>query len=146
MAFCQPVKPSRCTTGSVEPVNGINKDVSSARLLPTTVSTYPVDWVYFCHLLKTQHYCLCLYGINKDVSGATLLPMTISTYSVDWVCFCHLLKTQHYCLCPNGRYNPHPAVHPPPPPTPPLLPTHPYNMPSMILQLLWKKLLKIQQC
>ena len=31
------------TTGSVGPVNGINKDVSSARLLPTTVSIYLVD-------------------------------------------------------------------------------------------------------
>ena len=36
----------------MELMNDINKDVSSAWLLPTTVSTYPVDWVYFCHLLK----------------------------------------------------------------------------------------------
>ena len=56
------VKPPRCTTGSVGPVNGINKDVSGARLLPKTVSTYPVDWVCFCHLLKTQHCCLCPNG------------------------------------------------------------------------------------
>ena len=41
--FDDTVKPPRCTVGSVEPVNGINKDVSDARLLPTTVLTYPVD-------------------------------------------------------------------------------------------------------
>ena len=33
--FSDPVKSSRLTTGSVGPVNGINKDVSGARLLPT---------------------------------------------------------------------------------------------------------------
>ena len=27
----------------VEPMNGINKDVSGVRLLPTTVLTYPMD-------------------------------------------------------------------------------------------------------
>ena len=46
-------------TESMGRVNGINKDVSGAKLLPTTVSTCPVDWVSFCHLLKTQHCCLC---------------------------------------------------------------------------------------
>ena len=51
MAFCWPVRPLRCTTGSVQPVNGINKDVSGTRLLPTTVSTYPVDWACSGHLL-----------------------------------------------------------------------------------------------
>ena len=40
MAFADLVKPPRCTVGSVDPVNGINKDVSGVRLLPTTVSTY----------------------------------------------------------------------------------------------------------
>ena len=34
--FADPVKPPRCTTGSVEPVNGINKDVSGTTLLQTT--------------------------------------------------------------------------------------------------------------
>ena len=37
------VKPPRCTTGSMGPVNGIKKDVNGARLLPTTVFTYPVN-------------------------------------------------------------------------------------------------------
>ena len=38
-----PVKPQKCITGSLGPVNGTNKDVSGARLLPTTISTYPED-------------------------------------------------------------------------------------------------------
>ena len=41
--FADPVKPPRCTTGSVGAVNDNNKDVSGARLLLTTVLTYPVD-------------------------------------------------------------------------------------------------------
>ena len=41
--FAIPVRPLRCTTGPLGPVNGINKDVSGTRLLPTTLSTYPMD-------------------------------------------------------------------------------------------------------
>ena len=37
------VKPEKYSTESVEPVNGINKDMNDATLLPKTVSTYPVD-------------------------------------------------------------------------------------------------------
>ena len=48
-ACANPVKPWRCNTGYVEPVNGIIKDASSAKLLPMTLLTYPVDWVCFCH-------------------------------------------------------------------------------------------------
>ena len=43
MAYANPVKPPWCTTGYVGPVNGINKDVTGARLLSTTVLTCPVD-------------------------------------------------------------------------------------------------------
>ena len=35
--FSIPVKPLRCPTGFLGPVNGINKDVNGARLLPTTL-------------------------------------------------------------------------------------------------------------
>ena len=41
--FADPVKPQRYFTESVEPVNGINKDVNDGKLLPMTVSTNPVD-------------------------------------------------------------------------------------------------------
>ena len=52
IAFVDPVKPQRHTTcRDFQPVNGINNYVSDARMLPITVSTYPVDWVCFCHLL-----------------------------------------------------------------------------------------------
>ena len=43
MLFAIPVKLPMSTTESVGLINGINKDVSDARLLPTTVSTYTVD-------------------------------------------------------------------------------------------------------
>ena len=74
-------------------------------------------------------------GINKDVSGARLLSITVSTCPVAWVCFFHFLKTQNCCLCPNGRYRLLSDTHLPPPPTPPI----PYNVPSVILQSLWKR-------
>ena len=48
--FADPVKIRKCTTGSMEPVNGINKDVSDAWLLPMANLTYPIDWVCFCDL------------------------------------------------------------------------------------------------
>ena len=41
--FAIPVRPLTCTTGSLGPVNGINKDVSGTRLLQMTVLTYPMD-------------------------------------------------------------------------------------------------------
>ena len=41
--FVDLVKPEKYSTESVEPVNGINKDMSDATLLPKTISTYPVD-------------------------------------------------------------------------------------------------------
>ena len=41
--FAVPVRPPRCITVSLQPVNGINKDVSGARLLSTTILTYPID-------------------------------------------------------------------------------------------------------
>ena len=41
--FVVPVRPQKCTLASLGPVNGINKDVSGTRLLPTTVLTYTVD-------------------------------------------------------------------------------------------------------
>ena len=73
---------------------------------------------------------------NKDAWGTKLLPMTILTYPLGCDYFCYLLQMQHYCLCPSGKYNPPPSAHPP---------TSLYAA-LMILQQLWMKLLKIQQC
>ena len=71
--FAIPVRPLRWTTGSLGPVNGINRDVSGTRLLPMTVSTYPMDWVCFYHLLKTQHCCLSPSG-KYNLPSATHPP------------------------------------------------------------------------
>ena len=60
--FADPVKPQRCTTETVRPLDGINKDVGGAKLLLTTISVYPVDCTCICPLLKTQHHCLCPNG------------------------------------------------------------------------------------
>ena len=73
--FAIPVRPPRWTTESLGPVNGINKDVSGTRLLLTTVSTYPVDWICFCHLLTTQHCYLCS-NRRYNSPSATHLPQT----------------------------------------------------------------------
>ena len=60
--FADPVKPQRCTTEPVWPLDGINKDVAGAKLLLRTTSVYPVDCTCICPLLKTQHHCLCPNG------------------------------------------------------------------------------------
>ena len=60
--FANPVKPQRCITEPVGPLDGINKDVGGAKLLLTTTSVYPVDCACFCPLLNTQHHCLCPNG------------------------------------------------------------------------------------
>ena len=44
-AFANPVRLPRCTTGTLGPVNGTNKDVSGIRLLPMTVATYDILWI-----------------------------------------------------------------------------------------------------
>ena len=62
MPIADPVKPHRCTTEPVRPLDGCNKDVSGAKLLLTTTSVYPVDCTCICPLLKTQHHCLCPNG------------------------------------------------------------------------------------
>ena len=60
--FADPVKPQRCNTEPVRPLDGIDKDVGGAKLLLTTTSVYPVDCTCICPLLKAQHHCLCPNG------------------------------------------------------------------------------------
>ena len=36
--FADPIKPTRCTTGSVGPVNSINKDVNGAQIAASYMS------------------------------------------------------------------------------------------------------------
>ena len=72
--FADPVKPQRCTTESVRPLDGINKDVGGAKLLLTTTSVYPVDCTCICPLLKTQHHCLCPNGRCNSPSASPPPP------------------------------------------------------------------------
>ena len=60
--FADPVKPRRCITVAVKTVNSINKEMCGAKLLPATVSAYPVDCVCFNDSLKTQHCYLSYNG------------------------------------------------------------------------------------
>ena len=51
----------------MESVSSINKDMCGAKLLPATVSTYPVDCVCFCHLRiedTALHACVLMKGIT----------------------------------------------------------------------------------
>ena len=72
--FANPVKPQRCTTEPVRPLDGINKDVDGAKLLLTLTSIYPVDCTCICPLLKTQHHCLCPNGRCNPPSASHPLP------------------------------------------------------------------------
>ena len=72
--FADPVKPQRCTTEPVRPLNGINKDVGGAKLLLTTTSVYPVDCACICPLQKTQHHCLCPNGRCNPPSASPPPP------------------------------------------------------------------------
>ena len=61
-----PFKPPRCTTGSLGPVNGINKDVSGARLLPMTALTYPADESVSVTDWKTEQCKICSYSYSTN--------------------------------------------------------------------------------
>ena len=75
--FADPVKPQRCTTEPVRPLDGINKDVGGAKLLLTTTSVYPVDCTCICPLLKTQHHCLCPNGRCNPPSASHPPPAAL---------------------------------------------------------------------
>ena len=80
--FADPVKPQRCTTEPVRPLDGINKDVGGAKLLPTPTSVYPVDCTCICPLLKTQHHCLCPNGRCNPPSASHPLIHAIPDITV----------------------------------------------------------------
>ena len=60
--FANTVKPQRCTTEPVRPLDGINKDVGGTKLLLMATSVYPVYCTCICPFLTTQHHCLCPNG------------------------------------------------------------------------------------
>ena len=108
--FADPVKPQRCTTEPVRPLDGINKDVGGAKLLLMTTSVYPVDCACICPLLKTQHHCLC-------PNGRCNLPSAS-----------HPPPPPPYPLPPLPPPYPLPPL-PPPTPSHPPTPRHPYPLP-----------------
>ena len=61
--IADPFKLPWCNIGSVGPVSGTNKDLTGARLLWTTASTCHVDWIPFCHLLKTALLSVSLWKL-----------------------------------------------------------------------------------
>ena len=67
--YAGPIKLQKCTTGSVELVEGINKDVSSARLLPMTVSTYL--WIKSVSITYWRHRTI----VCDLTEGIALLPL-----------------------------------------------------------------------
>ena len=57
--FADPDKPQKVYYRAyMMSVNGIIKEVCGVKLLPMTFSAYPVDFVCFWHLIKTQHCCM----------------------------------------------------------------------------------------
>ena len=81
--FANPVKPKRCTTEPVRPLDGINKDVGGAKQLLMTSSVYPVVCACFSSLLKTQYHCLCP-NVSCNPPSASHPPRYIPTYSTPY--------------------------------------------------------------
>ena len=50
--FANPLKPQRCTTEPVRPLDGINKDVNGAKLLLMATSIYPCGLCLFLPLTE----------------------------------------------------------------------------------------------
>ena len=107
-----------CITGLVEPLRSFNKGACGTKLLPMIVLAYPVDCVCFCHLLNTQHCCLCPNGrYNPPPSSHPLHPP----------------------LAHPSPYTRHPLIHATP------YTCHPLIHATRDITAVVKKLLKIQQ-
>ena len=85
--FVNLVKPWRCTVEAVEPVNSIIKDVSDAKLLPMTVSAYPVNFVCFYYIMMIQQCCLCPNGryLSSFPATHTTHPIYVSLVMLQWL-------------------------------------------------------------
>ena len=75
--FVDAVKPHWCITGPVEPLGSTNKNWWDAKLVPVSISIYPVDCIQLRNLLKTQHNCLCLNSMENQ--SLTCPPTLILT-------------------------------------------------------------------
>ena len=98
MAFCWLSLTKMVYYRACELMNTINKNMCGAKLLPTTISAYPMDCVCFCHLLKTQHCCLCSNG-RYDLPPAGHSPPPPSS-PLPSPCPLHMaLLILHYRCC-----------------------------------------------
>ena len=64
--FVDPVKPRWSITGPVGSLGSTNQNWLGFKLLPMAVLIYPVICVHSCHLLRTQHHCLCSNGRERE--------------------------------------------------------------------------------
>ena len=66
MAFCQPCQTMKVhyrACGAMQRAALIGMCACGVKLLSTTISACPVEWVCFCHLLKTQSVvCIIMEG------------------------------------------------------------------------------------
>ena len=77
----------RCTAGSVGPVNGTNKDVCGARLLPAIFSTYPVDWVCLSltedtALLSVSYWNVAIWSTISKLASYIFIAIAILDYLI----------------------------------------------------------------
>ena len=123
MAFLEPIKPWRYTTGHVEPMNGINKDVCGAKLQPMTVLACPVNWDCLCHLFWTHSITVCVlcsvlfccHYPTRDPQGRLSLieqGVTIFTIMHKWPECRKKWKPEPASGCPPSPHPPDPILLP----------------------------------
>ena len=95
--FTYPVKSQRYTTESVRPLDGINKDVSEAKLQITTTSVYPVDCVpYWRH---STTVCVLMEAVTH--LRLPTHPLTHATYDIT-IAMKNLLKSSNVTYVANS--------------------------------------------
>ena len=72
--FANPVKPYWYITKPVGPLLNSNQNWLGDKLLPMAVLIHPVVCVHPCHLLRTQHNCLCPNGRENPSSTCPPAP------------------------------------------------------------------------
>ena len=80
MAFCWPCKTELVhyrACWPIGPLGSTNQNWLCAKLLPMAVLINPMVCIHSCHLLGTQHYCLCSNG-RKDPPSACPPTPTIT--------------------------------------------------------------------
>ena len=105
MAFCWPCKTTSLHYRCVGQLGSTNQNCWDAKLLPMSVSISPVYCVHLCHLLRTQHHCLCPHG-RKNPPNYTCTPSALLSPFIHNTCditevIKNYLKNQQWIL--HGR-------------------------------------------